>query len=126
MSITVRSVKLLDDATRALAGELLATAARLGLPVTVFETFRGQERQNQLWEQGRSRPGPIVTKTRISAHTSRRAFDVVWATRKGPSWDEPWPGAWRELRAIGDELGLRPLIVFQNGAKDWPHFERTP
>lgn len=123
MAIILRRLKLLDDTTRVLAEELLDTAARRGLPVMVFETYREQGRQNQLWEQGRSRPGPIVTSVRISAHTSRRAFDVVWV---GPTWKEPWPGAWRELRAIGDELGLRPLIVFRNGAKDWPHFERVP
>ena len=34
----------------------------------VFETRRSQERQNWLYEQGRTRPGKIVTRTKTSNH----------------------------------------------------------
>ena len=48
-----------------------------GLNVFITETYRSQERQNYLYEQGRTRPGQIVTWTRNSRHTSRRAWDIA-------------------------------------------------
>lgn len=69
-------------------GELLPeaqTACRLflalcraqGLAVFVTETYRSQERQDWLYAQGRTRTGPVVTWTRHSRHTLRRAFDLA-------------------------------------------------
>ena len=51
--------------------------AREGHEVTVVEAHRTQERQNFLFEQGRSRPGNVVTWTRNSNHTTGRAVDVM-------------------------------------------------
>lgn len=48
-----------------------------GLDIFITETYRSQERQNYLYEQGRSRPGRIVTWTKKSRHTSRRAWDIA-------------------------------------------------
>lgn len=46
------------------------------LKVRITETYRTQERQNKLYEQGRSEPGNIVTWTKNSRHTARRAWDI--------------------------------------------------
>lgn len=48
-----------------------------GLDIFITETYRPQERQDYLYEQGRSRPGQIVTWTKTSRHTSRRAWDIA-------------------------------------------------
>lgn len=45
--------------------------------IFVSETYRPQERQNYLYEQGRSRGGSIVTWTKTSRHTSRLAWDIA-------------------------------------------------
>ena len=47
---------------------------RSGIRVFAAET---QARQNLLYEQGRSRPGPVVTWTRNSNHLVGRAVDVM-------------------------------------------------
>ena len=47
-----------------------------GLKVRITETYRSQERQNYLYEQGRTRKGNVVTWTKHSRHTSRRAWDI--------------------------------------------------
>lgn len=47
-----------------------------GLKVRITETYRSQERQNYLYEQGRTRNGNVVTWTKHSRHTSRRAWDI--------------------------------------------------
>src|SRR5690606_9369569 len=42
--------------------------SEFGHKVTIVEAHRSQERQNYLFEQGRSRPGQVVTWTRNSNH----------------------------------------------------------
>ncbi len=45
--------------------------------IFITETYRSQERQNYLYAQGRTRPGPIVTWTLKSNHSSRLAWDIA-------------------------------------------------
>lgn len=54
----------------------LEECKKKGLNVLITETYRSQERQNWLYEQGRSRAGKVVTWTKNSRHTSRRAWDI--------------------------------------------------
>ncbi|MCA9737734.1 MAG: D-alanyl-D-alanine carboxypeptidase family protein [Gemmatimonadetes bacterium] len=51
--------------------------AEYGHEVKIAEGYRTQERQAQLFAQGRTAPGPVVTWTRTSAHTDGLAVDVV-------------------------------------------------
>jgi peptidoglycan L-alanyl-D-glutamate endopeptidase CwlK len=54
----------------------LAECEKQGLPVLITETYRTQERQDELYAQGRTKPGQIVTWTKNSRHTSRLAWDI--------------------------------------------------
>ncbi|HEY4132889.1 MAG TPA: hypothetical protein VGM50_19905 [Gemmatimonadaceae bacterium] len=81
-----------------------------GKKVTVNETFRSQDRQNQLFAQGRSAPGDVVTWTQNSKHTQGRAVDV---TVEGGN-----ANLYQKLQSIASEEGLRTL-----GAIDPGHLE---
>jgi hypothetical protein len=83
-----------------------------GHDVTVVEATRSQERQDYLFAQGRTRPGPVVTWTRDSAHTHGNAVDVV----VDGSWDNP--AGFARLQRIAREEGLRTL-----GMRDPGHLE---
>jgi hypothetical protein len=83
-----------------------------GHRVDVVETLRHQVRQNFLFEQGRSRPGPVVTWTRHSNHSEGRAVDVMIDGSYGN------PVAFSRLARIASEEGLRTL-----GARDPGHLE---
>ena len=83
-----------------------------GHRVEVVETFRTQERQNALFEQGRTQPGPVVTWTRNSNHSHGRAADLLIDGR----WDNPQ--AYARLAEVAREEGLRTL-----GARDPGHVE---
>lgn len=61
------------DSTRA----LVAAAAREGVRLTPAETKRTQERQEMLFQKGRSTPGDVVTWTLTSDHTPGRAIDFI-------------------------------------------------
>lgn len=70
--------------------ERFLTAVRAAFPeyqVTVHETRRSPERQRWLFEQGRSRPGPIVTWTLDSNHLHGLAADWHFSQNGRAIWD---------------------------------------
>jgi hypothetical protein len=82
-----------------------AWAKERGLDISVVEGYRSPERQAELYAQGRTKPGPIVTQAKPgqSRHQSARAIDVV-ITRDGKPVDEK--RLWAQLGRIGQEMGL--------------------
>ena len=115
---TVSQLLGLKPGVRAAAVEML-NWQRQWLPVIISEGYRSQARQNVLYSRGRSRPGPIVTQTLSSRHTTGRAFDIDIATvppDQVPSWVWTWSGA------VGEALGLRWGGRFAR-LKDFRHFE---
>ena len=83
-----------------------------GHEVSVVETTRSQERQDALFAQGRTAPGPVVTWTRHSQHTLGRAADVMI----DGGWDDT--SAFAQLQQVAREEGLHTL-----GMKDPGHLE---
>jgi hypothetical protein len=57
----------------------LNAAKAAGIPIELFETYRTPRRQQELYEQGRTKPGNIVTKAQAgySWHNYGLATDVV-------------------------------------------------
>jgi hypothetical protein len=85
---------------------------RFGHSVAIVETVRSQDRQNALFAQGRTAPGPVVTWTRNSKHLSGLAADLKIDGR----WSNPV--AYARLAEIAKQEGLRTL-----GARDPGHVE---
>lgn len=83
-----------------------------GRDVRLVEGVRSQQRQNQLFAQGRDTAGPVVTWTRNSLHASGRAADLVI----NGGYDDATGFAL--LRQVAEEEGLHTL-----GAKDPGHLE---
>lgn len=92
---------------------VLAQCTADGIPFQAFETFRSPRRQQWLFDQGRSRPGPIVTKAQpwSSYHQYGLAVDFVLLIGGKWSWDTSGPRAawWKRLHEIGRAAGLEPL-----------------
>ena len=89
-----------------------------GLNVLITETYRSQERQNFLYSKGRTRLGPVVTWTKNSRHTSRRAWDIC-KNLKGHEYSDTQFFA--QCGEVARELGI-------TWGGDWstpdrPHFE---
>ena len=97
----------------------------------VLEGYRSQERQDELYAQGRTKPGPVVTWVKVGTHTSGTAVDLV-----------PYPVDWNDLskfdaisKAMFDaakELGVKIRwganwnqngTPRERGESDSPHFE---
>ncbi|MRX74058.1 M15 family peptidase [Bacillus lacus] len=108
--------------------ELVNSAAEIGIEVVITEGFRSIERQNDLYERGRSAPGSIVTNARggDSYHNYGLAVDFALRTPDGDvTWDMEYDGNgngqsdWMEVVEIAKNLG------FEWGG-DWQHFRDYP
>lgn len=85
-----------------------------GYRVEVVETVRSQARQDALFSQGRTTPGPVVTWTKASPHLEGRAVDV---RIDGGYRDLP---AFQRLARVARELGLRTLWPRDPGHVELP------
>lgn len=97
------------------------------IPFIVTSTYRSQEEQDEIYAQGRTKPGKVVTWTRHSRHTERDAFDIVILRDGKPVWDvkvdidkDDIPD-YKEAGRIGETVG------FEWGGRwktpDYPHFQ---
>ena len=120
-SDVISDIEQLSPKTKELALEFLARCEAEGLPVQITETYRTQERQNALYEQGRSLPGPIVTWTKNSKHTQGLAFDICKAGGD-PYGDDDF---FRRCAEIGREVGLSPGYFWEKNP-DKPHYQYNP
>jgi hypothetical protein len=108
---TYRGVDLLDPMV---ADRILRLEARLaaeGIRAVRRETWRSPERQAFLFQQGRSRPGPLATATLTSWHsqTDRQGRPAGRAV----DYDLPWSQMPR-FHEIAAEVGLRSFGADSN------------
>lgn len=114
----IRDIEELTPKARQACRMFLAECEKAGLNVLITETYRSQERQNSLYEIGRTKPGKKVTWTKNSRHTSRRAWDIC-KNVKGAEYSDS--GFFKECGRIAKNLG----ITWGGDWKtpDYPHFE---
>lgn len=106
---TAKLLELLPEVQPAALG-WLRECHSLGIEFKVLEAYRTQERQNALYQQGRTKPGDIVTHTTTSNHTRRLAVDVL-----------PLKGTYEDIADVGRKYGI--THPFTKGFVDLPHFE---
>ena len=105
---------LLHPVFRGNVQNVLQALAQQQIPFRVFEAFRYPERQADLYAQGRSKPGNIVTHSMPwrSYHQFGLGADFVLYVNGVWSWDtstqqhRQW---WQSLHQIGAANGLEPL-----------------
>lgn len=106
------------------AQQLIAECKKQGLIVKLGECFRTVAEQDNLYAQGRTKPGNIVTNAKGSSYSSMHqwgaAFDVIRNDGKGAYNDND--GWFSKVGRIGKSLGLE-------WGGDWtspvdkPHFQ---
>lgn len=74
---TIKDINSLDPEPARRLQNLADAAGKSGKQFSVNETRRPQDRQDFLFQQGRSRPGNIVTWTLTSDHSTGRSADVA-------------------------------------------------
>jgi peptidoglycan L-alanyl-D-glutamate endopeptidase CwlK len=142
MTLTIEQVRAKSTAklvglipcVKAASEKLIDRSYALGIPIVVTQGLRTFAEQNALYEQGRSKPGAIVTNARggYSNHNFGVAIDFALLTNDGRavSWDTKLDGNrngkadWNEVVTLAKALGF-------TWGGDWktfldlPHFEMT-
>ncbi len=119
-----RNIATLHPKVRPLARQLVIDAAMQGIAIKVTSGTRTYAEQDALYEQGRTKPGRIVTNARggASNHNHGIAFDVTVFDGATPKYEG---SEYKKVGAIGKRLGL-------SWGGDWvsmndePHFELRP
>lgn len=120
VSTTCRDLSELTAAAQTACQLLFQECYKAGIDfVFITETYRSQARQNYLYEQGRTRPGQVVTWTRNSNHTSRRAWDIAVAPPRN-LYDI---STLSKVGYIAKKLGITWGGYWPVGQYDAPHFE---
>lgn len=112
--------------TVCLSTQQLAQCAILKTEVDfmVIEGYRPQERQVELYAQGRTKPGRKVTWTLNSRHTSGRAIDIVALEGGEIDWSpEPYKEINKAFEACSQELDIEYVWGGTFKGRDWGHFE---
>lgn len=96
-----------------------------------FEIVQGnrtQEYQNWLYQQGRTRPGKIVTWTKNSKHIGGGAIDFAALDSAGKiTWDAKlYPQIASIFQKASNQLGVGITWGGQWTNKDWGHIELNP
>jgi peptidoglycan L-alanyl-D-glutamate endopeptidase CwlK len=119
-----QNISTLLAPVRPLARALIAAAATSGIAIKIISGTRTYEAQNALYEQGRSRPGPIVTNARggYSNHNFGVAFDI--GVFEGGRYLDESP-AYKAVGTLGKQLGLEWGGDWKS-IQDEPHFELRP
>lgn len=101
-----------------------------GIYIRVTQGMRSCAEQDQLYAQGRSLPGKIVTNCPggKSWHNFGLAVDLVPSegtmdAQFLPDWNENHPD-WKRMIAVGESLGLTCGADWRT-FKDYPHFQLT-
>ncbi|TCJ93396.1 UNVERIFIED_ORG: peptidoglycan L-alanyl-D-glutamate endopeptidase CwlK [Anoxybacillus amylolyticus] len=133
--MTIGLKELLDRAETKLKGvhpvvaakarQLIEKAYREGINVIVTQGLRTIEEQNELYAQGRTKPGKIVTNAKggYSYHNFGLAFDFAIMKDDGNiSWNVD--DKWKRVAQIGKSLGLEWGGDWKS-FPDYPHFQYT-
>ncbi len=133
--MTIGLKELLEKAEKKLQGvhpvvatkarQLIEQAYREGINVIITQGLRTIEEQNELYAQGRTKPGKIVTNAKggYSYHNFGLAFDFALLNPDGSvSWNVD--DKWKRVGTIGKSLGLEWGGDWKD-FKDYPHFQYT-
>lgn len=127
-----RALDALSPVVRQAARAFVAECSRRGLRVLIYCTMRTRAEQLALWEQGRTRPGRIVTNARPgqSLHNPQAdglawAFDAVPISDAGVAlWADD--AALRTMGEAGESVGLEWAGRWRGKLRERVHFQIQP
>lgn len=110
--------------------EMIRRAYKEGIYVQISEGHRPNARQNELFAQGRTKPGNIVTNARAgqSWHNYGVAVDFFLTSNDGSEAIWTVNSKWRRVAEIGKSLGFEwggDWTMERDGIVDYPHLQMT-
>ena len=125
-----RDLDLLHPEFRLMVDRWLAHCKAINLELVVTCTWRSPAEQAQLYAQGRTAPGKIVTNAKpgqsmhnvtLGGQPASLAIDVVPLRNGKPVWDNTDP-IWQQVGAAGEQAGLEWAGRWKR-FREFPHFQ---
>jgi peptidoglycan L-alanyl-D-glutamate endopeptidase CwlK len=118
--ISEKRIMTLHPDVRNKAREFINKASKIGINLRVAQATRTYAEQNDLYAQGRTKSGGIVTNAKggQSSHNFGTAIDVVQIIDGNAKWDADW----NKIAEIGKSVGFSWGGDWKT-FKDKPHFE---
>jgi peptidoglycan L-alanyl-D-glutamate endopeptidase CwlK len=118
----MRDIKLLHHKLKAKCLQLISLSKQNGIDIMITQTLRNQQEQNDLYAQGRTKPGKIVTKCKHpqSPHCWGLAFDFAVMKNGQVVWTDA--AAYQKVGQLAKSLGLFWGGDFKTFV-DMPHIE---
>ena len=119
------NIKTLNPKVQPLARKLIEEATAQGIYVKIISGHRTYEEQNELYAQGRTKPGKVVTKAKggQSMHNMAVALDFGIFNKDGTKYFDESPD-YARVGKIGEALGFVWGGSWKS-FKDEPHLEYT-
>lgn len=129
--IDSRDIKELHPIVQDLCNKFIAKCQEEGIKVIITSTYRDNEKQTQLYNQGRNTAGVIVDKYKVvthakagqSIHNYRLAFDFCPIVDGKAVWLDEL--LYIKCGRIGKSLGLEWGGDWSKPKRDMPHFQYT-
>lgn len=94
-----------------------------GIDILITCTRRSQLEQDALFEQGRTKPGLVVTWTHNSKHLTGDAIDFVVMVNGKPDWVMRYRNQWDKVVEIGKKHGMTQVIGKDGRVKEFAHLQ---
>jgi peptidoglycan L-alanyl-D-glutamate endopeptidase CwlK len=119
-----RKIEDLLPPAAVLCRQFISRCDDAGIDVIITSTYRSIEEQNQLYQQGRSKPGNRVTNAKggDSYHNWRVAFDFAPLKNGKIDWNDT--DLFKRCGKIAEECGLEWGGSWKS-FKDYPHCQYT-
>lgn len=122
--INSRDIKDLHPKVADLAQQFIDECARIGIKVIITSTYRDHAAQAELYAQGRTKPGRVVTNAKPgqSWHNWRVAFDFAPVVGGKIPWNDA--ELFKRCGQIGESIGLEWGGRWKS-FPDMPHLQYT-
>lgn len=123
--VNSRSLSDLLPVVAAKADNFVSACKAQGIDILIYSTYRDDESQNELYAQGRTKPGDIVTNARAgeSYHNHRCAFDFVPLVHGKPAWKDK--ELYTRCGNIAESVGLEWAGRWKGSLKETAHCQYT-
>lgn len=132
--VSEQRLKLVHPALAAKVRQMADMLAAEGIVIRVTQGLRTYAEQDAIYQQGRTTPGPIVTKAQAgsSYHNYGLAIDFCVGIPGSDPWQPDWKvteaqgvrPTWARAIKVGKSLGMVSGSDFTS-IKDYPHLQMT-
>lgn len=129
-----RDLNLLHPDIKPKLDAFLYKCSAEGIDVLVTCTYRSNDEQNELYKQGRTKPGPVVTwahggeskhNFEVAGQPASKAFDMVPMRSGKPVWGTIGIDGelWHKVGEIAESCGLQWAGRWPERKREYPHCE---